>query len=112
MDGLASVLGDLMGAANKSEEDSEEFQKAVEQNKVAVENLLSRGRDSGKVPNAAAVLVSLALPTGALKLGLGNGVHAPSKCRDMHVEISVQPPLDASLVQPDSQQSEYGRGQL
>lgn len=50
MESLASVLSDLTGAANKDKEDFDVFQKGVEQNKVAAENLLSKGRTSGKVP--------------------------------------------------------------
>lgn len=47
---MASTLSDLAGAANKGKEDFDVFQKGVEQNKVAAENLLSKGRTSGKVP--------------------------------------------------------------
>ncbi|XP_029687372.1 laminin subunit gamma-2 isoform X2 [Takifugu rubripes] len=46
---MASVLSDLTGAANKGQEDFDVFQRGVEQNKVAAENLLNEGRTSGKV---------------------------------------------------------------
>lgn len=47
---MASTLSDLAGAANKGQEDLDVFQEGVEQNKAAAENLLSKGRTSGKVP--------------------------------------------------------------
>lgn len=46
---MASMLSALTGAANKGSDDLDVFQKGVEQNKVATENLLTKGRASGKV---------------------------------------------------------------
>lgn len=47
---MASLLSDLTAAANEGQEDLDVFQKGVEANKVAAENLLSIGQTSGKVP--------------------------------------------------------------
>lgn len=49
---MASLLGDLTGAASRSSEDFDRLQQDVEQNRAAAESLLKEGRTSAQVPSA------------------------------------------------------------